>query len=115
MNTRNFQIGDWVIYEDKHTKYLPQQIAEVHQLGEVQFTNGVTVAKEYIVPIPLTEEILELNNITDYEYYDGYHLTVKNEKIGCEINKVVLFVHELQQMLRLCEYNTWANNFKIEK
>lgn len=74
-------------------------------------------------PIPITKEILKLNNITDYKITDyknyggkdGYNFRMcdKVENFTCHI-KGIRFVHELQRALILCKLNKCSNNFKID-
>lgn len=116
MKIENLMIGDWVCYDDGSIpNFIPQQIAEIHCLGEVQFLNGLDMAKEYIHPISITEEILNNNNVP-YEFYDCYHFDFGNafgqRGRACSVYGI-WHVHELQQAMRLAGFVDWANNFKI--
>lgn len=110
-------IRDWVnIIEDG-------RVLKSKQLEEVTRYNT-----SYLEPIPLTQEILEDNGwwtTTDYvgneqgclyfreidvftiEYWDGHFQCY-------DINSIkLLYVHQLQQMLRLCGLTELADNLKI--
>lgn len=141
MRTENLMIGDWVCYDDGSIpNFIPQQIAEIHCLGEVQFSNGLDMAKEYIHPIPITTEILKINGFRLYARYPGEDIWMEyNHNIEVVITdyastirvftiddiddgKDLIFlteigrtryVHELQHALRLCGLNELADNFKI--
>lgn len=95
------------------------------------------ITPEDIEPIPLTVEILKKNGIIYQEDYESYvdeeeyiFINLPNDSDGAEITikdaggdtgymrflpayREHLYVHELQQVLRLCGYEDLANNFKI--
>ena len=125
MKAADLQIGDLICLKDD-TKYeLPLKIDgtvtdDISIEGE-GFLGGVD---ELIRPIPLTHEILEKNGWKEtqywHEYQDGKNTIqcclpdmrgiingIKIEHFKCE------YVHQYQHLLRLCELNELADNFKI--
>lgn len=79
---------------------------------------------EYPVPIPLTPEILEINEWKDnglwYEYIDD-NVTIQSclPDMRGIINGVEIkefqckYVHQYQHLLRLCGLDELADNFKV--
>lgn len=65
-----------------------------------------------IEPIPLTPEILEKNDLPQYEwvkiYFQGEYGNIT------DFSKKLKYVHELQYVLRLCGLNELADNFIID-
>lgn len=110
MRVSELMIDDWVFYDDGNTKYLPQQIKEICG-DEAILSCGVDMLEVYLKPIPLTEEILKLNDIIVYEFHDGYHFNIGK---GMCVVSGIWFVHELQHALRLGGLSDLAKNFKIE-
>lgn len=74
-----------------------------------------------VKPIPLTAKILKKNGwwygIEDIWLHDGVSFCVEkwNGKFQCyDITQIKLYsVHQLQQILRLCGLNEFADNFKV--
>ena len=128
MKTTDLQIGDYIKCQG-HI-YIVEEISAkgwahlIHLEAKVR----VNVASRYfdlLEPIPLTPEILELNGCIKTEY--GYALYMDNGIVVFlgEDNSyrviifkttviIVRYVHELQQVLRLCGLNDLADNFKVE-
>ena len=123
MKAEELMIGDWVCTEHDST---PRQIDWI-RTGEVGLFWNKVVTPPYLVPIPLTPEILEKNGFEraacgvgaiiytfsdDDEYYalaiDEYTDSIwRVEYTNCEmhfplVRIMVLFVHDLQHALRLC-------------
>lgn len=113
MRLGDLMIGDWIYYIDDNGNRIPVQVKENH-CDEVLLSNGETVCDEYIAPIAITLELLELNNVP-YEFYDGYCFDFYNKPEGhaCSVSGI-WHVHELQQAMRSGGFRTWANEFKIE-
>lgn len=111
------QIGDWVCTEHDST---PRQIDWI-RTGEVGLLWNKVVTPPYLVPIPLTAEILEKNGFNDdgesvYGDDDSYFIPTyqsgfdteayethiePNEGIG-DFSGRLRYVHELQHALKLC-------------
>ena len=109
MKATELQIGDWILYGDKPVKVL--------QLSE----NG---KYSWVKPIPLTIEILEKNGWKNdglwHEYQDGKNIIqsclpdMRGIINGIEIKEFQCkYVHQYQHLLRLCELDELADNFKI--
>lgn len=112
-------INDWVM--DKS----PQQIKE---LGTQFCTNmdDDLLFTDKLKPIPLTEELLELNGwilLSNY-FSDDYYSPGGDFSIDFAKGKLfirmhghsieVKYVHILQHALRLCGLRELADNFKVE-
>lgn len=120
LNCKSLMIGDWVV----NTEFGKNKIDKIETLEprRVWLEHGKTyVPIEYIEPIPLTIEILEKNGFVkdekdDNMYYwnwsvidDCISYDKETSKVrifyvsGLTFVKIVLYVHELQHALRLCE------------
>lgn len=87
--------------------------------------NWLPTTEKNIRPIPLSDEILELNGFKHNVYQDlyGHTVIVENNTIDCllDTNRVIhityhkLYVHLLQHALRMFGLVEMANNFKVEK
>ena len=120
LNCKSLMIGDWVVY----TEFGKNDIDKIETLEprRVWLSHGKTyVPIEYIEPIPLTTEILEKNGFVkdendDNMYYwnwsvidDCMSYDKETSKVrifyvsGLVFVKILLYVHELQHALRLCE------------
>lgn len=126
MEARYLMIGDWVNYRGtfiKVTSLYDKGCSNEIGWGKIESTwvNGICIE-----PIPLTKEILEKNGFEkrwqdNYEYFDddeGLNITFHPKSSnytngaydyidierGClTINEMPIeFVHQLQQVLRLC-------------
>jgi len=83
-----------------------------------------TVDYDQVEPVSLTEDIISLNGILplngyndgdthiEYVFYDGFNFHIETK--GRTLDTVVWNVHELQNALRQCGLNEWADNFIIE-
>ena len=109
MKATELQIGDWILYGDKPVKVL--------QLSE----NG---KYDWVKPILLTPEILEKNGWKNdglwHEYQDGKNIIqsclpdMRGIINGIEIKEFQCkYVHQYQDLLRLCGLDELADNFKI--
>ena len=104
MYAKDLMIGDWVCTEHDST---PRQVDWI-RAGEIGLLWNKIVTSPYLVPIPLTDEILKKNfpeptdGITWFPQEGGFncHSYVPH----CEINAFGLFkyVHQLQHAIRLC-------------
>lgn len=109
MKAEELMVNDWVSYEGAKCKVA----GFLYGKCEVTFTRiGETiydVPLKYILPIPLTREILEKNGwrYNDAPFVQGweqYGITIINNRITCgqNVSMKVEFVHELQHALKLC-------------
>lgn len=124
MKANELMIGDWVCTEHDST---PRQIDWI-RTGEVGLLWNKVVTPPYLVPIPLSPEILEKNGFKfdgtnkweshesgfdafvvpvqpDNEWWDKYstRIEVCTRRADLLIEAVdQIFVHQLQQFLRLC-------------
>ena len=113
MKANELMIGDWVYTEHDPT---PRQIDWI-RTGEVGLFWNEVVTPPYLVPIPLTSEILEKNGWRSMmngtgEFYLKKPLVdaaiVTKNIIGFQMNHgpfnglSIHYVHELQHALRLC-------------
>jgi hypothetical protein len=120
MKTSEFMIGDYVI----NTEFGKNKIDKIETLEprRVWLEHGKTyVPIEFIEPIPLTTEILEKNGFVKDEknsnmYYwnwsvidDCMSYDKETSKVrifyvsGLTFVKILQYVHELQNALRICE------------
>lgn len=120
LNCKSLMIGDWVV----NTEFEKNEIDKIETLEprRVWLEHGKTyVPVEYIEPIPLTTEILEKNGFVkdekdDNMYYwnwsvidDCMSYDKETSKVrifyvsGLTFVKILQYVHELQNALRLCE------------
>lgn len=124
-------IGDWVLMRHTHTK---EKTAEkVLGIGRdvILYRNeaGVqSVDRIFIEPMLLTQEMLTKNGFEWDDYWDEYCLKVDNFEYAilwdldgffvefeAHSKRVQIdYVHQLQNLLRLCELYDLADNFKIE-
>lgn len=104
INANELMIGDWVCTEHDST---PRQIDWI-RTGEVGLFWNKVVTPPYLVPIPITPEILKKNfpeptdGLTWFPEEGGFNCHTYVPK--CEINAFGLFkyVHQLQHALKLC-------------
>lgn len=134
MEAKELMINDWVIFNGK-----PAQITIIDNWeDEISYfddnAGGVLTFKHKDVkPIQLTEEMLLKNGFEDYgeilsiKWKDGaddcelnlrkmYNKDNVCDAFGCMIGgcvQLIVYVQELQHLLRLCELNDLADNFKI--
>lgn len=101
-------LGDWVCTEHDST---PRQIAWI-RTGEVGLFWNKVATPPYLVPIPLTPEILEKNGfkyINEEPFFVGWEQygMVLDKRAGGGFSVSILiatpidYVHELQHLLRL--------------
>lgn len=123
MEAKELMIGDWV----KCTDPIPMQITAIDSWDMVvEDQEGLKVEIGDLQPIPLTEEMLMLNGFEKYPwdnsavqfvFLDEEALIHYGSGIFCYKENTsikIKYVHELQHLLRLCELNELADNFKIE-
>ena len=129
MKISEFIVGDWV-----WTSGHPVQVEAInrHKIG---YLKKYWKNFEYIEPILLTPEMLELNGIKKRgdEYmifgwegekqwyvsledfkpqYDFWFITSSDRSLN--VRGQIRYVHELQHSLRLCGLNELADNFKLQ-
>jgi len=109
MKENELMIGDWVCTEHDST---PRQIDWI-KTGEVGLFWNKVVTPPYLVPIPITPEILEKNGfvyndlpfVQGWEQY-GLTLTVGGNgfhiSCGQNVSMIIDSVHQLQHALHLC-------------
>lgn len=140
MKANELMIGDWVKVlpisrkTEAHNSQVGALARNVNNTisiegGYFPAWTGWSVGEEYIVPIPLTAEILEKNGFEKYEMYHTLHernvrieyywheRRLEIQPYGGEpwIKMAGLhYVHELQHAFRLCGLNELAYNFKVE-
>ncbi len=127
MDYKDLQINDWV-YLSESTKYA-MQVSSIDKYEcslDFEGNDGDPFLAIYgeggIAPIPLTEEMMEMNVDTDdftwWETESGEGETVQMRAVMTHCVNVVCcdfrFVHEFQHALRLLGYNDIADNFKIK-
>ena len=106
MKANELMIGDFVQYDDEILK-----VEELYTASGCYRINSDEYSIDYAKPIPLTPEVLKLNNVGKYLSYDfsqGYLMF----QIGFRTIDIK-YVHELQHALRLCCLNELADNFKV--
>lgn len=138
MEAKELMIGDWVSYDGEYVKIegITTDSGRYKYPFSVEYCDGrdfAHIAVLNVDPIPLTEEMLLKNGFG----YFGEFLTL-NWKDGvddCELNlrkmynkdnvcdafvcmvggcvQLIVYIQELQHLLRLCELNELADNFKI--
>ena len=128
MTYDDIQIGDWVYFSS--TSNYPMRVTYIDT-----FECGLTFdgnegddmigiyGEDGIQPIPLTEEMLILNDGVPPEHYGGhaYLFGCLRVELSCGAPMVhigtgyqwVHYVHTLQKLLRMCGGKAYANNFKI--
>lgn len=120
-------LNDLVLFDNKVCKIVAtnayRDCAELIDISDED--NGV-VGKyaKHISPIPLTEEILDLNCIEYSEdddmwyiqdgVYTIFELDVRDNDFAFGDFCSIKYVHELQRALRLCGLCELADNFKVE-
>lgn len=147
MKINEITVGDWVHYSinlgEDNVWDEKMQIVDI-------YGNQVNCNIEYdivisgylisnLTPIPLTEEMLEVNGfkyddkieefrlfkrIDEYNRWsiqafivnDGFVFDVVFEHLKCSnsVHRKITYVHELQHALRLCGLNELADNFSIK-
>lgn len=133
MEPKELMFDDWVSYE----QFIKNDSQYVFSKVDLTLLEHAYIGITKVVPIPLTEEILEANgfenyelhrwslktqwqwNITIYLYETDSVISIDKEIEGrkgvdsCHICYKG-YVHELQHALRLCGLNELADNFKIK-
>lgn len=129
MEAKELMLGDFVIGEDM----TPIKITNVDWFGMVEDQNGHLIKAGDLQPIQLTKEILINNGFEDFgeiltlkwkDGVDNCELNLRKmynkdnicDAFGCMIGgcvQLIVYVQELQHLLRLCELNGLADNFKI--
>lgn len=128
MTYDDIQIGDWV-YFSATSKY-PMRVTYIDA-----FDCGLTFdgnegddmvgiyGEEGIQPIPLTEEMLILNDGVPLGHYRGHTYLFGCLQVELSLGAPMIhistgyqwvhYVHELQNLLRICGGKEYANNFKL--
>lgn len=134
MNTKELQIGDWVLKRDEGYA----TVIGIDHLGTVDTSRGITIDM-CLKPVPLTPEILVLNgfekvptaphsyfnsdlwdcdviiDISGDTYEDTWHVhKFTDHNDNAFVCFSLCYVHELQHVLRLCGLFESADNLKLE-
>lgn len=133
----NYMIGDWVRHKlgafNALVSFKIDEIIDEETRGyEVRDRYGLSHLVHDIYPIPLTKEILEKNGgennhiqpnddwDIEYRYSAEGGMFIRVTEVGDELTpsrnvfaKELDYVHQFQHLLRLCELNEIADNFKI--
>lgn len=130
MKVTELMLGDWVTYDgvpSQVTMTSSEGVVMLLKEGKVVFTNS-----EQLNPIPLTEELLKVNDLKLSMYYtaDGRQMYTYEESnftlyfnrkqniynvSRTDVSVQLQYVHELQHYLRLINLQGLAVNFKINK
>ncbi len=127
MKCTDIQINDWV-YLSEATKYAMRvtSIDEDHCYLDFDGNGGDPFDGIYgengIAPIPLTEEMLKLNDDEEYVYWVGERrgnalrvtIAIVGDSRDWTISGDFQYAHEVQHALRLAGLGEIADNFKIE-
>ena len=128
MKPEELQIGDWVDFYHPHEPekgiVTRHRVTEIYECGLVGIDNHFNpVHASHLEPIKITPEILELNGfkkdernekmytwnwgvIDDCISYDKETGIVRIFYVsGLAFKKILMYVHQLQQAMRLCEIN----------
>lgn len=138
MTANDLMIGDWVVSDihgqGKVTKIQMGDNGNFIEIALDKSFKRVLYGDSYFEPIPLTREILKKNDfegdrIMEYRFEEGgetYNLYLKEmynrdgvqdswgTNVGGVLPSVVMYVHELQHILRLAGLKEKADNFKIK-
>lgn len=128
MTVNDLMINDWIKYEPfdrgrvvklltgKNGEFIEMQLKDSHQ--------SFLVKDCYFQPIEITKEILELNQDkvgSDAFSWrldkNGFLFSIHSTDCtfsNCDFSGQLKYVHELQHALRLCGFNQFADDFKIE-
>lgn len=116
-------VGDWVnITPDEKIHPVYDKVCVVcGKNGENAVVNDdVYYIQEGLVPVPLTEKILNMNHFRHDEVAGSWSVSDFPDVLGSDdkgwqilYGLEIRWVHELQQALRLYGLNYLANNFKI--
>ena len=120
-------IGDWV-----RTMIGDAQVSDLHYSTVIVDTN-ISSYYDDVEPVPLTKDILKVNGFVgdrvmeyrfeeDGETYNVYLKEMYNDKgeqdswgtnVGGVLPSIIMYVHELQHLLKLVGLNEKADNFLI--
>lgn len=125
MEAKDLMVGDYVSLNNlKHTTV---KISKLDNKSATLYDgkNYMTFNYEYFSPIPLTEELLELNNFVKSRFNEfRFQYTIKNKLYLKDWHDKwfiyndtleIRYVHELQHLLRLCGEDEIADKFKVKK
>lgn len=130
MNAKELSLGDKVYLNYGGI----QEVAVITGLfedGDIQVLGQsayVDKAQADINPIPLTKDILKINGFeilytitTSLVEYNGRVILTKNQGDSAyyfasygDYKICIMYVHELQNILRLCKLDELADNFKLK-
>lgn len=116
MKVTKFMTGDWVLINE-----VPKKVQAVDGVDDEIMADGEAYclaedryhSEDKVTGVPITPEILEKNGFTNGEFYaeshiedwqimsDSNHLAARSERGWC-IDIPCQYVHELQQVFRLC-------------
>ena len=127
MKAYELQIGDWVTYDG-----IPSQVT-MASVGGIMMVlveeQTLFVNSKQLNPIPLTDEILIANGwsqaswvagmfFTPRKDFEGDNLTIRKTDDGYEFTAfchetALKYVHQFQQILRLCGYESMTQGLGI--
>lgn len=130
IHSTELQIGDWVYIFDPDYKEEKEayKVSEIREDGIRTYMFSDTYEEGWFEPIPLTPEILEKNGfekVSSVDYKLPYAESLAERGFYLE-NRVsglymitdhqlmpIIYVHELQRVLRCCGLWNLANNLKV--
>lgn len=122
MKNTDIMINDWVYLSDA-TKYAMRVLSVDEDTCYLDFEGNESdpfdgiYGENGIAPIPLTEELLTINN-ANYDCRGNFYFdTIALKQIGnlfCYYTLPIRFVHELQHLFRLHGMNDRADFFKLK-
>lgn len=125
MKTEELSVDNWVLYKDNPAKIT--DITRENHIGVYQNNKYLILNIEDLKPMPLTDEIFEVNDAVK-RHYEEYSETWYFPGVCCFLEKIdgtdhwdleqyndvieIRYVHELQNLLKL--FKNWNQEFKIE-
>jgi hypothetical protein len=126
---KNLMINDWIYHDwmgqGKVVKLNTLNGATVIEMQQKDGYKTILNKEPYFQPIEITKEILELNedevgsDAFSWQPYkkDGFLFSIHSTDCtfsNCDFTGQLKYVHEIQHVLRLCGFNQFADDFKIE-
>ena len=120
---KNLMINDWIYHDwmgqGKVVKLNTLNGATVIEMQQKDGYKTILNKESYFEPIEITKEILELNkDMVDPDefswYIDNKTFLISVHSTKQNFTGQLKYVHELQHALRLCGFNRFADDFKIE-
>lgn len=139
MEANELMIGDWVLKDEEYIK-----VTDIYEQNGVYYLNDDTTPITSVKPIPLTAEIFEKNGFDKFlglgrfvsKYIKTQEVSIMIDVLFCKDSHIVVDIekqsfvegtrnslhscdiqalHELQNALRLCRLNKFADGFKMEE